>query len=70
MKRGDAFGKLLILSFEDYEEHIINRILSCLNEETEVLRHRISITRVAKKLIRVIYALVRQDVDFNVQKLR
>ena len=37
-----AFGKLLILSFEDSEEHIINRILSCLNEETEVLRHRIA----------------------------
>lgn len=32
---------MLILSFEDHEEHTINRILSCLNEETEVLRYRI-----------------------------
>lgn len=32
---------MLILSFEDHEEHIINRILSCLNEEIEVLRYRI-----------------------------
>lgn len=42
VKEGGALGKLLILSFEDNEEHIINRILSCLNEETEVLRHRIA----------------------------
>ena len=33
---------MLILSFEDNEEHIINRILSCLNEETEVLQHQIA----------------------------
>ena len=32
---------MLILSFEDNEEHIINNILSCLNEETEVLRQQI-----------------------------
>ena len=32
--------------------------------------HRVAITHVAKKLIRVIYALERQDVDYNVQKLR
>lgn len=32
---------MLILSFKDNEEHIINNILSCLNEETEVLRQRI-----------------------------
>ena len=31
---------------------------------------RVAITHVAKKLIRVIYALERQDIDFNVQKLR
>ena len=31
--------------------------------------HRVAITHVAKKLIRVIYALERQDIDFNVQKL-
>ena len=30
--------------------------------------HRVAITHVAKKLIRVIYALERQDIDFNVQK--
>ena len=41
IKDGGAFGKLLILSFEDNEEHIINNILSCLNEETEVLRQQI-----------------------------
>ena len=31
--------------------------------------HRVAITHVAKKLIRVIYALERQDIDFNAQKL-
>ena len=31
--------------------------------------HRVAITHVAKKLIRVIYALERQDIDFNTQKL-
>ena len=30
--------------------------------------HRVAITHVAKKLIRVIYALERQDIDFNAQK--
>lgn len=32
--------------------------------------HRVAITHVAKKLVRVIYALEKQKVDFNVQKLR
>ncbi len=32
--------------------------------------HRVAITHVAKKLIRVIYALERQDIDFNPQILR
>lgn len=32
--------------------------------------HRVAITHVAKKLIRVIYALERQDIDFNAQELR
>ena len=32
--------------------------------------HRVAITHVAKKLVRVIYALERQDIDFNPQKLR
>ena len=32
--------------------------------------HRVAITHVAKKLIRVIYALERQDMDFNIQRLR
>lgn len=32
--------------------------------------HRVAITHVAKKLIRVIYALERQDIDYNAQKLR
>ena len=31
--------------------------------------HRVAITHVAKKLIRVIYALERRDIDFNAQKL-
>ena len=31
--------------------------------------HRVTITHVAKKLIRVIYALERLDIDFNTQKL-
>ena len=30
--------------------------------------HRVAITHVAKKLIRVIYTLERQDIDFNAQK--
>lgn len=32
--------------------------------------HRVAITHVAKKLIRVIYALERQEIDYNPQKLR
>lgn len=36
---GWSFGKILILSFEDGEEHIINRLLSYVNEEIEVLKH-------------------------------
>lgn len=32
--------------------------------------HRVAITHVAKKLIRVIYALEKQDIDYNPQKLR
>lgn len=32
--------------------------------------HRVAITHVTKKLIRVIYALEMQYVDYNVQKLR
>lgn len=39
-------------------------------KRAEGKKHRVAITHVAKKLIRVIYALERQDVDFNVQKLR
>ncbi len=37
MKGGGSFGKVLILSFRDDEEYIINRILSCMNKETEIL---------------------------------
>lgn len=37
MMGGDSFGKVLILSFKDDEEHIINRILSCMNKEVEIL---------------------------------
>ena len=37
MKGGGSFGKVLILSFRDDEEYIINRILSCMNRETEIL---------------------------------
>lgn len=32
--------------------------------------HRVAITHVAKKLVRVIYALERQEVDYNIQNLR
>ena len=39
MMGGDFFGKVLILSFKDNEEHIINRILSCMNKEIEILHH-------------------------------
>lgn len=31
--------------------------------------HRVAVTHVAKKLVRVIYALERQGVDFNAHKL-
>ena len=37
---GWLFGKILILSFEDGEEHIINRIISCVSEDIEVLKHK------------------------------
>lgn len=41
VKWGDrSFGKILILSFEDGEEHIINRIISCVSEDIEVLKHK------------------------------
>ena len=36
---GWSFGKILILSFEDGEEHIFNRLLSYANEEIEVMKH-------------------------------
>lgn len=39
-------------------------------KRAEGKKHRVAITHVAKKLIRVIYALEKQDIDFNVQKLR
>ena len=32
--------------------------------------HRVAITHVAKKLVRVIYALESQDIDFDPKKLR
>ena len=32
--------KILILTFEDDEEHIINRIISCVSEDIEVLKHK------------------------------
>ncbi len=32
--------------------------------------HRVAVIHVAKKLVRVIYALERQGEDFNAQKLR
>lgn len=38
-------------------------------KRAEGKKHRVAITHVAKKLIRVIYALERQDIDFNTQKL-
>lgn len=36
---GGFLGKVLILSFEDEEEYIINHILSCINRKTEILHH-------------------------------
>ena len=39
-------------------------------KRAEVKSHRVAITHVAKKLIRVIYASERQDTDFCIQKLR
>lgn len=32
-------GKVIILTFEDNEEHIMNRILSCLEDETEIMKY-------------------------------
>lgn len=37
---GWSSGKILILTFEDDEEHIINRIISCVSEDIEVLKHK------------------------------
>ena len=37
---GWSFGKILIITFEDDEEHIINRIISCVCEDIEVLKHK------------------------------
>lgn len=37
---GWSFGKILFLTFEDDEEHIINRIISCVSEDIEVLKHK------------------------------
>ena len=37
---GWSFGKILILTFEDDEAHIINRIISCVSEDIEVLKHK------------------------------
>ena len=39
-------------------------------KRAEGKKHRVAVTHVAKKLIRVIYALERQDIGFNTQKLR
>ena len=39
-------------------------------KRAEGKKHRVAMTHAAKKRIRVIYALERQDVNFNVQKLR
>ena len=37
---GDHLGRILILTFEDDEEHIINRIISCVSEDIELLKHK------------------------------
>ena len=37
---GWSFGKILNLTFEDDEEHIINRIISCVSEDIEDLKHK------------------------------
>lgn len=35
----------------------------------EIKPHRVAINHIEKELIRVIYELERQDIDFNAQKL-
>lgn len=40
MWNGVIIWEDFILSFEDGEEHIINRIISCVSEDIEVLKHK------------------------------
>ena len=54
-----AFRLLLLIS-----------LLTHAKKRGEGKPHRVAITHVAKKLIRVIYALESQDIDFNAQELR
>ena len=44
--------------------------ISKYRKRSENKPHRVAITHVAKKLVRVIYALESQDIDFDPKKLR
>ena len=35
----DTFGKIVILTFEDTEEQIMNRILSYLDDEVKIIQY-------------------------------
>ena len=35
----DTFGKIVILTFEDTEEQIMNRILSYLDDEAKIIQY-------------------------------
>ena len=35
---GDVYGKILVLTFEDSEEEILNHILSCVSTGTRAFR--------------------------------
>lgn len=36
-KAGDVYGKMLVLTFEDNEDDMMNRILSLINTKEEVI---------------------------------
>ena len=37
-KAGDVYGKMLVLTFEDNEDDIMNRILSLINTREEIIQ--------------------------------
>ena len=38
IRRGDVYGKMLVLTFEDNEDAMMNRILSLINTREEIIQ--------------------------------